>query len=84
MARRHQDTCLHSDLLQRNSHALLIQPHKDIRSTLLPDEKRDKSASGTAFRKNSAFSSKWEWEYNEKSATFWLGELTMQKWKEED
>jgi hypothetical protein len=55
----------------------LIQPHKDIRSMLLPDEKRDKSASGTAFRKNSAVISTWEWDYNEKSATFWLDKLTM-------
>ncbi|KAF3036015.1 hypothetical protein E8E11_005800, partial [Didymella keratinophila] len=63
---------------------LLIQPHKDIRSTLLPDESTIEAHRALAFRKNSALIGTWEWKHNEMSATFWLNEATIQKLEDED
>lgn len=55
-----------------------------IRAALLPDEKRNKIAEGTAFRKNTAVITTWEWNHNAGKASFWLDETVARKWKEDE
>jgi hypothetical protein len=61
----------------------LLEPGLNIRAVLLSDERRDKSASATAIRKNCAVINTWEWAPSTKTGSFWLDEEVARKWKQE-